>query len=105
MAEQALDIKTADGVADSHVFYPDGRGAWPAIIFFMDGLGSARNYMPWHVDWPRRLLCCAAQSLLSRRTLAVAERNANFHVECGYRRRKNKVPIEGAFRFVVPLRQ
>jgi carboxymethylenebutenolidase len=39
VAEQALDIKTADGVADSHVFYPDGRGAWPAIIFFMDGLG------------------------------------------------------------------
>ena len=39
MAEQALDIETADGVADSHVFYPDGQGAWPAIIFFMDGLG------------------------------------------------------------------
>ena len=39
MAEQALDIKTADGVADSHVFYPDGQGTWPAIIFFMDGLG------------------------------------------------------------------
>ena len=23
MTEQAVDIKTADGVADSHVFYPD----------------------------------------------------------------------------------
>ena len=39
VTEQALDIKTADGVADSHVFYPDGPGAWPAVIFFMDGLG------------------------------------------------------------------
>ena len=34
-----MDIKTADGVADSHVFYPDGPGFWPAVIFFMDGLG------------------------------------------------------------------
>ncbi len=34
-----MDIKTADGVADSHVSYPDGQGFWPAVIFFMDGLG------------------------------------------------------------------
>ena len=39
MTEQAVDIKTADGVADSHVFHPDGPGYWPAVIFFMDGLG------------------------------------------------------------------
>jgi carboxymethylenebutenolidase len=39
MTEQAVDIKTADGVADSHVFHPDGPGPWPAVIFFMDGLG------------------------------------------------------------------
>ena len=39
MTEQAVDIKTPDGVADSHVFYPDGPGSWPAVIFFMDGLG------------------------------------------------------------------
>ena len=39
MTEQAVDIKTADGVADSHVFYPDGPGSWPAVIFFMDGIG------------------------------------------------------------------
>jgi carboxymethylenebutenolidase len=39
MTEQAVDIKTADGVADSHVFYPDGPGSWPAVIFFMDGFG------------------------------------------------------------------
>jgi carboxymethylenebutenolidase len=39
MTEKAVDIKTADGVADSHVFHPDGPGACPAVIFFMDGLG------------------------------------------------------------------
>jgi carboxymethylenebutenolidase len=39
MTEQAVDIQTADGVADSHVFHPDGQGSWPAVIFFMDGLG------------------------------------------------------------------
>src|SRR5580658_10406050 len=26
-------------MADSHVFHPDGPGTWPAVIFFMDGLG------------------------------------------------------------------
>jgi carboxymethylenebutenolidase len=39
VSEQAVDIKTADGVADSHVFYPDGPGSWPGVVFFMDGLG------------------------------------------------------------------
>ena len=39
MTEQAMDIKTLDGIADSHGFYPDGPGSWPAVIFFMDGLG------------------------------------------------------------------
>jgi carboxymethylenebutenolidase len=39
MTERAMDIKTADGVADSHIFYPDGAGPWPAVIFFMDALG------------------------------------------------------------------
>src|SRR5208282_6512989 len=39
LTEQAVDVKTADGVADSYVFYPDGPGSWPAVIFFMDGLG------------------------------------------------------------------
>jgi len=39
LTEQAVDIKTADGVADSHVFYPDDPGSLAAVIFFMDGLG------------------------------------------------------------------
>jgi len=27
MTEQSVNIKTPDGVADSHVFYPDGPGS------------------------------------------------------------------------------
>ncbi len=39
MIEKAIDIETADGVADSHIFYPADTGSWPAVIFYMDGLG------------------------------------------------------------------
>lgn len=46
MTEQAVDIKTADGVADSHVLYPDGPGSWPAVIFFMDWLGIRAEMHP-----------------------------------------------------------
>ena len=35
----AVEIKTADGVADSHVFYPQSKGLCPAVILYMDGLG------------------------------------------------------------------
>jgi carboxymethylenebutenolidase len=35
----AIEIKTADGVADCHVFYPQGKGPCPAVILYMDGLG------------------------------------------------------------------
>lgn len=39
MTATKIDIKTHDGVADSHFFLPDGKGPAPAIIFYMDGLG------------------------------------------------------------------
>ncbi|MDE8651265.1 dienelactone hydrolase family protein [Novosphingobium sp. H3SJ31-1] len=40
MHEQ-VTIRTADGDCPTHVFTPDGSagGPWPAVIFFMDGLG------------------------------------------------------------------
>ena len=34
-----VQIKTADGVADSHIFYPAGAGSFPAVILYMDGIG------------------------------------------------------------------
>jgi carboxymethylenebutenolidase len=39
MTATKIDIKTQDGIADSHFFTPDGAGPVPAVIFYMDGLG------------------------------------------------------------------
>lgn len=38
MHEQ-VKIETRDGTCPAHVFTPQGAGPWPAVIFFMDGLG------------------------------------------------------------------
>ena len=38
MHEQ-VTIKTKDGECPTNVFTPAGAGKWPAVIFFMDGLG------------------------------------------------------------------
>ena len=35
----AVQIKAAEGVADSHIFYPKGSGPDPAVILYMDGIG------------------------------------------------------------------
>jgi carboxymethylenebutenolidase len=32
-------IELAEGTADMDVFHPDGSGPWPAVIFYMDGIG------------------------------------------------------------------
>lgn len=32
-------IRTQDGAMRAFTFTPDGQGPWPAVIFFMDGLG------------------------------------------------------------------
>jgi len=39
MSAAAVAIETDDGVCDAHVFHPDGAGAWPALILYMDGVG------------------------------------------------------------------
>jgi carboxymethylenebutenolidase len=39
MAHEFIDIDTADGVCDSYAAYPDTGGRFPAVIFFMDGIG------------------------------------------------------------------
>lgn len=38
MAHEQVSIRTADGLCPAHVFTPAGAGAWPAVIFYMDGL-------------------------------------------------------------------
>lgn len=39
MSHERLSIQTRDGVCPAHVFTPKGMGPWPAVIFYMDGLG------------------------------------------------------------------
>jgi carboxymethylenebutenolidase len=39
MSHEQLAIRTRDGDCPAHVFRPEGQGPWPAVIFFMDGLG------------------------------------------------------------------
>jgi carboxymethylenebutenolidase len=34
-----IQIRLPDGVADAYVSHPVGAGPWPAVLFFMDGLG------------------------------------------------------------------
>src|SRR5208283_603352 len=60
LTEQAVDIKTADGIADSHVSYPDGPGSWSAVIFFMDGLGIRPEMQDMAADWqPQAIMWCS----------------------------------------------
>src|SRR5580693_5069462 len=34
-----IEIKTKDGACPSFVHRPTGKGPWPAVLVFMDGLG------------------------------------------------------------------
>lgn len=34
-----VQIRTADGVCPCYVFRPDGKGPWPGVLVFMDGIG------------------------------------------------------------------
>jgi carboxymethylenebutenolidase len=34
-----VQVKTGEGVADSHIFYPAGSNPAPAVILYMDGVG------------------------------------------------------------------
>src|SRR5437868_5869847 len=33
------EIKTKDGICPAYVYRPAGKGRWPAVLVFMDGLG------------------------------------------------------------------
>jgi carboxymethylenebutenolidase len=39
MGHEQLSIRTRDGDCPTHVFTPKASGNWPAVIFYMDGLG------------------------------------------------------------------
>ena len=39
MIEEQVRIETEDGGMDAYTFRPDGEGAWPAVILYMDASG------------------------------------------------------------------
>ena len=39
MNAESVRIETPDGVVPCRLYWPDGAGAWPAAIWFMDGMG------------------------------------------------------------------
>jgi carboxymethylenebutenolidase len=51
VTEKDVDIKTADGVCDAALFYPAGKGKWPAVLIWTD-IGGLR---PVFRDMGRRL--------------------------------------------------
>jgi carboxymethylenebutenolidase len=51
VTEKDVDIKTADGTADAALFYPAGKGKWPAVLIWTD-IGGLR---PVFRDMGRRL--------------------------------------------------
>ncbi|MBA4013132.1 MAG: dienelactone hydrolase [Phenylobacterium sp.] len=36
VVEKDVEIKTPDGVADAALYYPEGKGAWPAVLLWPD---------------------------------------------------------------------
>ncbi|WP_332772329.1 dienelactone hydrolase family protein [Phenylobacterium sp.] len=36
VVEKDVEIKTADGVADAALYYPEGKGSWPAVVIWPD---------------------------------------------------------------------
>jgi carboxymethylenebutenolidase len=41
VTEKDVEVKTADGTSDSVLFYPSGRGTWPAVLIWPD-IGGLR---------------------------------------------------------------
>ena len=39
VTEKDVTVKTADGTADAALFYPSGRGTWPAVLLWPDIMG------------------------------------------------------------------
>lgn len=39
VSEKDVSVKTADGSADAALFYPSGKGKWPAVLMWPDILG------------------------------------------------------------------
>lgn len=39
VVEKDVEVKTADGTADCALYYPEGKGTWPAVLLWTDVMG------------------------------------------------------------------
>ncbi len=39
MSGETVEIPTPDGLMPCHVYHPEGAGPWPAVVYYMDGMG------------------------------------------------------------------
>ena len=51
MPRTEIVLRTRDGECPAYRLKPDGKGPWPGVIFFMDGIG----YRPLLADMAERL--------------------------------------------------
>lgn len=82
VVEKDVEVKTADGVADAALYYPAGKGTWPAVLIWCDFL----SLRPVFREMGRRLAAEGYVVLVP-----------NFY----YRSKKAPV-IEGTFNFASP---
>jgi len=82
VVEKDVDIKTADGVADAALYYPPGKGSWPAVVLWPDVM----SLRPVFRDMGRRLAASGYVVLVPNL----------------YYRAKRAPVIEGAFDFSKP---
>ncbi|MBC7670385.1 MAG: dienelactone hydrolase family protein [Gemmatimonadaceae bacterium] len=82
VVEQDVQIKTPDGVADAALYYPKGKGAWPAVLVWPDVM----SLRPVFRDMGRRLAAAGYVVLVPNL----------------YYRAKKAPVIEGAFNFANP---
>lgn len=80
--EKDVDIKTPDGVTDAALFYPKGKGKWPAVLLWPDVM----SLRPVFRDMGRRLAAAGYVVLVPNL----------------YYRVKKAPVIEGAFNFANP---
>lgn len=80
--ERDVDIKTPDGVTDAALFYPKGKGKWPAVLLWPDVM----SLRPVFRDMGRRLAAAGYVVLVPNL----------------YYRVKKAPVIEGAFNFANP---
>lgn len=82
VVEKDVEIKTADGTADAALYYPEGKGAWPAVLLWPDVM----SLRPAFREMGRRLASSGYVVLVPNL----------------YYRAKKAPVIDGAFNFANP---